>query len=493
MPGVKDARGQWNVAGHSRRVIQIASEELKLFAALYDKPDTPPLEARLPALHSEQLVSGLNRLASQPTTLGDLGQDAKISYGWHESDAQRDGIIRRDIGFPRNSVEVILSGPHYFCGNPLYKTPRRSCTKNADYDVLDLAELPDDYLPRTVFLPACDPEIYESHMDRVDWTEEGVKPHGVTECYRLVNREMVGSSSERTLSTAMVPRGVHYLNTSLGTTFRHAPTFSDFAAVTMSVVLDFFIKTTGTGHVYSSYLRRLPLLPTNCDPYIRSALRLRALILNCLTSRYAELWQDLFTPEFQNDHWAKSDQRLPRSLFTDLTPSWTRHVALRTDYTRRQALVEIDILTAMAFGLALDELCTIYRVQFPILNQYERDSWYDRNGRIVFTVSRGLVGVGLPRKKRRDDTYYGICTDRRHEHGVALGWEDVRDLKHGIVTRTIMDDTLPGGPFERTIEYHAPFDRCDREEDYRTAWAAFEERLGRTPRESKMTTWEKQP
>lgn len=136
----------------------------------------------------------------------------------------------------------------------------------------------------------------------------------------------------------------------------------------------------------------------------------------------------------------------------------------------------------MALGLTLDDLCTIYRVQFPVLNQNERDTWYDRAGRIVFTVSKGLVGVGLPRKKRKDDTCYGIRTDRSHENGIALGWEDIRRLKHGVVTRAIMDDTLPGGPFERTIEYHAPFDRCDREEDYRTAWAAFEKRLGYAPK-----------
>jgi len=34
------------------------------------------------------------------------------------------------------------------------------------------------------------------------------------------------------------------------------------------------------------------------------------------------------------------------------------------------------------------------------------------------------------------------------------------------------------GPVDRTIVYEAPFDRCDREEDYATVWAAFEGREG---------------
>jgi hypothetical protein len=37
-----------------------------------------------------------------------------------------------------------------------------------------------------------------------------------------------------------------------------------------------------------------------------------------------------------------------------------------------------------------------------------------------------------------------------------------------------MDDTLPGGPVERTVRYQAPFYKPDREEDYRIAWAFFE-------------------
>ena len=40
-----------------------------------------------------------------------------------------------------------------------------------------------------------------------------------------------------------------------------------------------------------------------------------------------------------------------------------------------------------------------------------------------------------------------------------------------------MDDTKPGGSKESNITYTAPFDKCDREKDYATAWAEFEKKL----------------
>jgi hypothetical protein len=46
------------------------------------------------------------------------------------------------------------------------------------------------------------------------------------------------------------------------------------------------------------------------------------------------------------------------------------------------------------------------------------------------------------------------------------------------VAQSIEDDTLPGGPREKTIVYHAPFDACDREADYATVWAWFAEHQG---------------
>ena len=296
---------------------------------------------------------------------------------------------------------------------------------------------------------------------------------------------MVGPSAERTLITALIPRETAHVHTVVGSVFRDAGTCLDFAALSLSLVLDFFVKSTGIGHVQRAWLNRLPILTDDCHPRLRAALRLRALRLSCLTVHYADLWRAACRAAlprarascldtFRADAWTRRDDRLPAD-FRGLPTDWRRGVALRTDYARRrQALVEIDVLAATALGLTLDELLTIYRVQFPVLRQYEADTWYDAAGRIAFTASKGLPGIGLPRRAIRGDTAWTL---RRHGAGgeshMALGWEDVCGIRDGVITRRITDDTLSGGPRQREIEYHPPFDRCDREEDYRTAWEVF--------------------
>ena len=491
-PGIKDDANDWNMAGHVDRIVRIDAEALDSFVRLYDAPGTPPSQARLPALHAATLVAVLRRLAAYPKRLGDLQGDFHVTQDWNETTAQREGTIRRETRFPVSAPELILSGPHFFVGNPLYKTPRRECTTNKSYDVLDLTTLSDDYRPRTNYVPACDSAEYERRTPAVPWVQDGdAEPRRVTDYYRVVNREMVGPSAERTLITTLIPKEVAH-STAVASVFRDRGACLDFAALSMSLVLDFVVKTAGTGHVRRASLSLFPILTDDCKPSLRSALRLRALRLCCLTTHYADLWSEmsgagvprasgagsvrsavLAFDAFRADGWTRRDPRLADD-WSALPPDWRRDVALRTDFARRQALVEVDVLTAIALGLTLDELVTIYRVQFPVMRQYEADTWYDANGRIAFTVSKGLPGVGLPRKAVKGDTAWTL---RRPGPDVqadtALGWEDVRGLREGVITRRITDDTLPGGPVERLIEYHAPFDRCGREEDYRTAWQAF--------------------
>ncbi|WP_219862615.1 Eco57I restriction-modification methylase domain-containing protein [Vreelandella piezotolerans] len=485
VPGIKEevesASGAiktvWNTNGHRDRIIEIGQHELALFAQLYDEAGTDALEARLPALHARQLTNVLEKFAAQPRRLGDLKGRYFSTVMFDETYAQRDGTIKRDTQFPENPEQWVLSGPHFFVGSPFYKTPRAECTQSSHYDILDLQTLPDDYLPRTNYIPACDPATYRDRTPTVPWVEEGEhRARLVTEYYRLVNREMIGPSSERTLITTIIPKGAAHINTCLCSAFKSEQTMLDYFSMTLSVILDYRVKSTGMGHANTSLINQLPVLSND---HMRSALHIRSLALVSITNHYADLWQSNWQDNFRQQHWATREPiaALPQDFFANLTPEWQRNNALRTDFARRQALVEIDVLVAQALGLNLEELLTIYRVQFPVMRQYEAETYYDQTGRIVFTPSKGLVGVGLPRKANKKEltegTFYCIDTPERKEDDIALGWEDIQDLREGSVYKTYTDDTLPGGPVERTVEYKAPFFRPDREEDYRVAWEVF--------------------
>lgn len=142
--------------------------------------------------------------------------------------------------------------------------------------------------------------------------------------------------------------------------------------------------------------------------------------------------------------------------------------------------MELDVLVSLSLGLRLDDLQLMYRIQFPVMRQYERDTWYDINGAIAFTNSKGLVGVGLPRKRKRTDAEIRLSFPDASAREVE-GWDEVRKLQDdgklpdgSVITTTVIDDTQPGGPVRRERKYVAPFVLANREEDYRIAWEFFE-------------------
>lgn len=476
IPGIKRDEGGWNTAGHASRVIDVDEALLATFAQLYDSPGTRPLQARLPTIHSRELVSVLEKIARFPQRLVDEKERYfPLDVFWDETAAQKDGTIIRAPGFVESSADFVFSGPHFFVANPLNKTPRAVCTQNSHYDVIDLSTVPDAYMSRTIYRPKLDSASYRKKIPLISWPDDSpaTAPRLMTSYPRLIHRRMLSQSGERTLIAALIPPGPTAINSCVSTCFKSEELLVGVAASFVSVPFDFFIKSTGRADLYGEGIAKLPLIQDR-------SMAVRILSLSALTSHYADFWRDCWKLDFQHDSWAGNDPRLPRNFFAQLTPEWQRNCALRSDYARRQALVEIDVLAAQALGLTLDELLTIYRVQFPVMRQYERDTWYDANGRIVFTASKGLVGVGLPRKSgKKDEPCTLIHPDGRRE-SKRLGWDDVMpkegkpQLADGtVIERWVLDDTQPGGPINRIIRYTAPFTLADREADYRVAWAHF--------------------
>ena len=206
--GIKTEGNKWNVTGHRKRMIPVGEKGLALFARLYDEPGTPPRQARLPALHSQQLQSVLEKFAAVPKRLGDLQGEFLSIEMWHETNAQKDRTIRRDTGFPGDATELVLSGPHFYVGRPFNKTPRSVCTVNSHYDCLDLATMPDEYLSRTNYRPDVSLSEYRARTPRVPWNKE----QPATELYRFAARGMLPPTNERTLITAIIHPGIGHVH-----------------------------------------------------------------------------------------------------------------------------------------------------------------------------------------------------------------------------------------------------------------------------------------
>ena len=445
-PNIKDENGNWDLRGHKRRIVQITRKELETLSKI-DGTDVEWNQTKMLMIHSSEIMEVLKLISQQPNTVAGIKEDVFMTGMWHETNSQQDGIIKRDVHFPSGDYDAVLSSAHINVANPLYQASKRICETNRAYDRIDLDYIGDDYFQRCNYRPSCEISKFLRLIPVTQWGKK------ITDDFQLVNREMVGCSAERTLASAIIPPKVTYVNTLFGLTFKSHYTMALLCGCEASVAYDFLVKNIGKGHVNVATTQMFPLVSS----VVNDAIVIRALMLNCLTEGYAPLWNELWKDKYIQDSY---------SLLTHnkigeekkLSEMWNHSCALRSELERRNALVELDVLVAMGLGMTLDQLKKIYNVQFPVMKQYEDDTWYDSTGRVVFS----------PRS-------YGDFTYKR------LEWE--RQLKDSLpgakYERIVTDDTVINGPLERKIEFIAPFFRCCREQDYETAWKFFEEKYGK--------------
>jgi hypothetical protein len=431
----------WNIKPHKNRIVHFNENKLQILAKVFENSEDGKT-AKLVSIHSGKVISVLEKLCGFDSFVKDF--EYKFTEGWHETYAIDNKILKRETKEATiDKYELIYSGPHFYVANPFYKTPKAVCVEKSQYDIIDETCISDNYIPRTNFVPVIDLDKYSKIIEGFPISED--KCDSYTDYFKIVWSRMVSLAGERTLKASIaLPKTLH-INTVNSIIFKNVDNLIEFSGLLSSIPFDFFVKTIGKGDLRASNFSAFPL---GIDAVYKKRLIVRTLQLNCLNKYYAPLWQENFNESFTQDNWSIADPRL--KPFSTLTPEWKWGTPLRNYFERRMALVEIDVIVAMALGLTLEELILIYNVQFPVLQQNEDDTWYDQKGNIVFTCSKGLVGVGLDRPQ----------------------WEQVKNNTEGqLVEHTITKSELYQG---KKVTYYPPFEKCDRVEDYKRAWEHFE-------------------
>lgn len=460
--GIKGKNGKWNLAGHKNRIVHYNAKYIKLLSDTFEDGRYPDC-AKLVSVHNNEMLGILDKISNYPMKVTSVKYF--ITECLHETGAPTAGLIkdvRSHTCYPRlDNCEMIYNAPQFYVSNPIYQTPKEVSLKKGDFNIVDLEKISDDYIQRTKYLPLV--ENYRSlsafNAFVIGQDENGSDVYdSLLDHYKVGFRKMVNLSGERSLICAVLPRRTAHIHGVISISFLDRNYTVDMAALCSSIVMDFYWKTIATQNITES---RLATFPFGIKKKFKSAMYSRTLMLNCLNKYYDDLWSGCWCESFRTDSWSLEDARL--KPFSELTPSWNHDTPLRNHFERRQALVEIDVLAAMSFGLSLEDLEFIYDIQFPVLRQNEDDTWYDQKGNVVYSVSLCKKGVGVDRatwntirgEQLSDNIYQGATSSYIH-------------------TVPVEKSELYGG---EQVTYYAPYTRCDRIADYQRAWTFFEERF----------------
>ncbi|MCO8302178.1 Eco57I restriction-modification methylase domain-containing protein [Streptomyces sp. RKCA744] len=365
-PGIQFESGGWDCRPHAHRLIQVDEPMLASWGALVDPEGTAARASRplRPVTVSEG--HALRSLAGFPERL------AQRSYWWtsalNETTAEEKGWIRRQTGIPSSLNEAILQGPHISVANPFAKQAKPIVRGNKDYDAWLLEDLPSSAVPRTNYVRACSIGEFTNAQRRRD----GVVP---SDHFRVCWRNMGKLKNERMLQAALIPPGPTHLYTIHAMSLGKNCATAAIGGLWSSLPMEYLLRVSGKEHIQVELMAQFPA-PLE-HPLMRPLL-LRTLRLNFLTSNYSDLWEEMFDESWAADRWT-SPQAVQASI-QDVKSTWSMATPLRTEYDRRMALVEIDALVAVMFGLTAEQLCAMYRSQFSVLRKYEWGMFFAPDG-----------------------------------------------------------------------------------------------------------------
>ncbi|WP_051326235.1 class I SAM-dependent DNA methyltransferase [Glycomyces tenuis] len=382
-------RGKWDLRPHSSRVVDVDEKRLRDWNDLVGGAESNPLRAKILYPLTSRELGPIEQFRLAPKRIRDL--HPRISSGFDETGVQNAGYfesIDRATGIDDKVAakqvgdwdEVILQGPHLSIANPFAKAPRTPLVSHKAWDANDLTALPADAVPLTNFRRTVGRDKYVGKQDK--WLDENGKRRPYTDFYRVAWREMIPFNSERSLYAVIIPPGVTHVHAVHSAYMGNIRTTVISAGVWMALAMDYFLRISGTGHLGSGRVPNLPAIAENHE--LSAELLIRTLRLNCLTNSYAPLWEELYDPEaFSSAEWAFPWPGLDR--LENVSSDWSYKTPLRTDYARRAALIEIDVIVAIMLGIGVEDLNAIYQARFPVLSYREESMWFDGDGSSIMS------------------------------------------------------------------------------------------------------------
>ncbi|MGW5454776.1 Eco57I restriction-modification methylase domain-containing protein [Nocardia sp. NPDC003979] len=370
-PTVKSNSDEWCIDPHLDRILHIDIESIRAWRDVLERPETPELESRMIYMVNSRSLSTLRKLVNAPRT---ALSDVLTATGWMEKSQVDNGLVRIDPLVPPSWHEVLLQGPNLSVANPISQQVNPSARNHRDYSKIDLTNINGEFIPRTK---------YQMNVVRENFLCE--VPHWdnvpSTSYFRLIWRRRLDGNMERTLLSAIVPPGPFHFDQVMTAAFSNHRLLAITAGFWSSIPVDFLLKSAGFSDLRKGALATL--LFTSNSHTLDSSLILRTLRLNCLLTSHGPLWESLYDPIWQLEEW------VPRvgikindyPELGEVSKTWSSRTALRSDFARRQALIEIDAIVAVMLNITAEELLTIYRTQFPVLQKYEREALYDATGR----------------------------------------------------------------------------------------------------------------